>query len=85
MISFEVTEDDIDEGAPANCRHCPIALAAKRTFRTRVSAGYDCLMVYPLYGAPKRYLYSPPTLAWMLAFDQGVAVKPFTVELEEST
>ena len=29
-MRIDVTQEDIDQGMPCNCRHCPIVLAAQR-------------------------------------------------------
>lgn len=79
---ISVTEHDIKMGYPGWPGMCPIALAAKRAFKTDyltvmsgsiyVEAGYP--------GAPGEYKLPDEAVYFIGKFDSGLVVEPFTFE-----
>lgn len=86
-ITIEVTADDIAEGIPQNCSHCPIALAVARTGIAKF------INVYPgsvrLRNTMTRYgdlvLLPKNAILFIDAFDSDFGrqfVEPFSFEIE---
>lgn len=83
LMLIEVTQEHIDAGKRAECGSCPVALAFKEAFPNRmVRAGYGVLQAYQ-WGA---YVFKARTpldvQLFMLEFDEGRPVQPFTFEVE---
>ena len=76
---IEVTWKHIDNGVPASCTRCPIALAARDKF------GEDHIYV----GAKRisfnhrELLMNRESQQFILDFDGGQAIEPFTVKAQE--
>lgn len=79
-ITVEVTQADIDEGERGHCAQCPIAKAMERTTGE--------VWHVTLFGAFPRDRYVPTAQIpskvqeFILAFDRGEPVTPFTFTLE---
>jgi hypothetical protein len=81
-VRINVTARDIARGKPQNAECCPVALAARRKFKTRVRASYKLLVdqggvwMVP-YTLPER------ALDFIGAFDEGLPVRPFSFTVKE--
>lgn len=75
-MSVDVTQEHIDKGMRDSCLSCPIALALKkkgdRLVRVRNTVAYVANMPYQL---PQE------AIAFILDFDHGELVKPFSFEM----
>lgn len=81
---IEVTEDDIARGKRCDARSCPIALAIRRA----VGREYGVLVAYSnIYlgldeQAVPDWRMTPPAIErWLLDYDNGLAVQPFSFDL----
>ncbi len=80
-ILLEVTPADIRDGRRAQCHACPIGLALQRaTNDPNAWAGLDRFHV-PSH-APLTMQSPPEFKPFMLAFDKGQPVQPFTLSME---
>ena len=77
-IEVNVTQGDIDNGARFSCWACPAALAIRR------ATGDDFVMVRGAGMTIHSQTYSLPNAlaAFVLTFDHGYPVSPFTFTLE---
>lgn len=81
MITVEVTQADIDAGIKESCVDCPIARAISRA--VRVDARVGTYWVSWRIGNFLTELTLPvAAVGWIMAFDRGYPVEPFTFELE---
>jgi hypothetical protein len=80
-MKISVTSEDIAAGKRGSCVDCPVVLAVERASggaviagRTWITAAFD--------GRPGRRWRTPDIVAeFMLLFDQGRPVVPFTFDL----
>lgn len=86
---IEVTQRDIDRGAVADCKRCPIARAVARKTHRKVSVSPSFVHIVRNQGDQVIFrTYSLPKEArdFIDAFDWGLKVKypvrPFTFELK---
>lgn len=83
-VTIEVTQDDIDQGSPANCTLCPVARAASRVFPGKnVQVGRTYMSVHNTPLSLEGYtevLLPPEVTRFIRTFDQQgrAAVQPFT-------
>lgn len=77
-ITIEVTADDIARGSRSSCFFCPIALAARRVFRT------TAVEVFRTRIEINDRSYRLPLVAKMfiVSVDRMKPVQPFTFEIE---
>lgn len=77
--TFQVTQEDIDQGAPLECTACPVALAVKREL------GYE-VFVTTVTIANKwsnESAYLPDSVSLFIGqFDNAYPVAPFEFELD---
>ena len=81
-VKIRVTKGDIAAGLRANCRTCPIARALQRRFRpTEVKVCHQFASL--IWGQTYHQAPMPIKAAtWLLAFDQGHVMQPFTFEID---
>lgn len=73
VVQVTVTADDIARGIAGTARCCPVAYAAQRAFGdSELSVGAMCLY------AEKRYYMPGPVQSWIIDFDAGGQVAPFS-------
>lgn len=87
LKTIEVTQDDINNGIPNSEHSCPVAIALKRVFPDRrVSVNEDSLMLYEEINevCVRRIIKGTPSevQAFILDFDDDVAVEPFSFEVD---
>lgn len=82
-ITISVTQDDIDEGKPGHCNHCPIAIAARRVFPGMTVRVWDLLTTFGIVKVGY-YRMPPEACDFIRNFDRGPSwrVQPFTFEIE---
>lgn len=82
-VTISVTQDDINEGEPAECGICPIALAARRALKTaaELSVFSDHIKIY---FAVRVVLAALPRIAqdFIIDFDNFDPVQPFSFDLD---
>jgi len=77
MIKIEVSAKDIKNGARANCRECPIALALKRVFNDKIGVGSGAFW----FCEGRDYMAVPLPLIvaeFVFSFDHKKKVEPFS-------
>ncbi len=70
---IEVTQEDIMEGQPCNCRLCPVARAISRRTNLEVIVRSDFVRV-----DDKTYDLHLEASAFVRQFDRGFRVQPFS-------
>ena len=81
-VTINVTQRDIDRGRDCHCTECPIALAAKRKFRSRSVEVFDDFI---RIGGDFGYKLPVEARIFVSAFDfdrKSPNVKPFRFTLE---
>lgn len=91
-ITFSVTQEHINEGEAKHCKHCPIALAVRKTISPFVDSsvgGYDIIINYRrVFVEGIAYLNSHsiklPDIAFKFIqhFDNQLPVEPFSFEVQ---
>lgn len=84
-MKVKVTQTHINQGCRFSTVSCPIALAAKEKFHRRVEVGLDDLGVFrssSSVAGGSSVTYELPFKAqkFIIDFDNGKQVKPFTFE-----
>lgn len=79
----EVTQEDIDNGSPANAGHCPIALAVKRATGARdvVVSVERSGEIYVHNDKTTVYRHTKASGKFVTKFDEDKPVKPFKFRL----
>jgi hypothetical protein len=86
-MKFEVTQAHIDNGTPKNSCHCPLALALKCALKKRhkprayIQVGLESHVRIK----DAKYLHTPETAAFVIAFDGGKPVQPGVYEFLPAT
>lgn len=76
-MKIEVTQEDIDEGVAGDCEACPIAQAG---FRATLSHTQVMGKRIRLYGVWRDL--PPEAINFVLRFDNGGLVTPFSFEVD---
>lgn len=80
-LTVTVTQNDIDAGAPQNCRTCPVAKAASRATGETVFVGE----LLSCFSRRRELLWEVPlprvVSEFVRAFDWGLSVRPFSFPL----
>jgi hypothetical protein len=88
-MRINVAQKDIDDGVRESCAACPVALAIRRKIRQGGIAVADRYMVvsgvqvtssHTLIGTSS-YSNPPEARAFIVAFDSGETVEPFSFDL----
>lgn len=86
VTTVDVTADDIRHGVQAECEECPFALALLRILRpgTIPAVRNDYVTLYEgSYGGKAVTIRLPPVVCrFIVSFDCGELVTPFSVELD---
>jgi hypothetical protein len=78
--TINVTQDDIDNGNVGDACACPVALALRRAFKT---GGYDFYVEDKCMFVNNYAYFNPPEVKnFIVNFDHGIKVEPFSFELE---
>ena len=83
--TINVTQQDIDKGAPCDSESCPIALAVLRATESDGGAFGPEVAVGPLrveIGALGEFRLPPVATKFRRRFDAGERVEPFSFEIE---
>lgn len=87
-LKVEVTQQDIEKGEPHFCSSCPISLALTRAFGEPMSIGYGEIWYGGVMDSQSsrvcRQGFSKEVKEFIARFDNGIAVEPFSFELEVS-
>jgi hypothetical protein len=84
-MKFTVTKKDINNGYPGSDRKCPIALSMSRKLQAPVKVrGRYAKAFYPTPTGVRSFRYHMPekALCFMIRFDDGGRVKPFSFTCE---
>lgn len=82
-LKIEVTQAEIDGGSACFAFYCPIALAAKRYGEFEdVGVTTRTMTLYTKDGPPETFCLPPIARAFVLSFDHGESVEPFTFEID---
>lgn len=76
MIQISVTENDIRNGRRRDRCDCPIARAVRRTLNNMA-----VVTAAGIFTSDAKYRHTDASMEFMLDFDQGFDVQPFTFEL----
>lgn len=79
-MKITVTKKDIENGFPASCSSCPIALAIRRATRKNILVG-SSEIGHPAIGFKDIKLPKKVRL-FIERFDQDIPVKPFSFTLD---
>jgi hypothetical protein len=79
-MKIKVTKSDIKNGEREHCAKCPVALAIKRTFKSRKQRVY--VDPWKITIGKKTYITPLDVATFVLDFDCGIEVEPFTFTLE---
>ena len=78
-LTVEVTQQDIERGSLIECRSCPVALALQRATGREVEVAGPWF----IFANSRRHFNLPESVRDFVAqFDSGVAVQPFSFEIE---
>lgn len=79
---IEVTQEDIDHGEKKKCMECPVARAINRAHKgARAAVGDYCIGIKTGFLKTETVPTPPEVQAFVLAFDAGRPVSPFTFSL----
>jgi hypothetical protein len=82
--TIKVTQADIDNGCMRNGVYCPIALAAKRAFRTQHVTVHSVIHVISGNNtSAKTWILPQEAIEFIFNFDHMVTVEPFEFEARE--
>lgn len=78
-IIVNITKADIENGIKLTSKYCPIALAAKRAFKSPLISVLSLTGIIKSYPTRKSHYYELPNKAtdFIWDFDRGHDVKPF--------
>jgi hypothetical protein len=80
--TITVTQEDIDTGERDDCNRCPIALAAGRVLGGKVIVDDDWIISRADFNDSDFYALTDEARQFILRFDAGEPVSPFTFEVE---
>lgn len=80
--TIEVTQEDIDEGISFLCDACPVALAMRRAMGKEIFISPDAWGLTRNSNDPTDQPLPSEAKHFILDFDSGAPVKPFTFTIE---
>lgn len=81
-IQVSITQEGINDGVRRDCQSCPVALALTRAIGEEVIVSGIWCTIAPDTLAVKMIELPRAVREWIVRFDRGFLVSPFTFELE---